>query len=422
MDRPPRLLFFTYAFPPARAIGAVRCWNIAKHLARHGWDVEVVTIAPELLADPQPSVDVRADCMREKIRLRPTGCDWCLLTGGWLKIPPWQPRSLARIARRAADWAGIDPTAGWISASERACESLRPGDVDAVFVSAPPYTGFVAAAHVARRLQAPLVLDYRDLWSLNPHYTNFASKKIRRREAKLLAAAQGVTVVSPSMAGCLRREFNFTKPLEVVTNGYDTEEFEGISPERFDDFAVVYAGRFYPPGRIAHPMVAAVAQANAGGAQKRPVRLHYFGSDGAHVEGVAAELGAGAWVVNHGIVPRKKVLAALLGANVAAVITTVEATATKAELGILTGKLFEALGARVPVLLISPSASDASRVIRENNLGAVFVGSETEAMARWLVQLRDEEPGVIGRSVDYSWPQLSTRLDDLFRGLIAEKK
>jgi len=104
------------------------------------------------------------------------------------------------------------------------------------------------------------------------------------------------------------------------------------------------------------------------------------------------------------------------------VITTVEATATKAELGILTGKLFEALGARVPVLLISPSASDASRVIRENNLGAAFVGSETAAMARWLVQLRDEEPGVIGRSVDYSWPQLSTRLDDLFRSLITGKK
>ena len=379
-----------------------------------------MTLDPGILQDPQPGVDVLADCAREKIKLRPTGCDWRFLAGDYLKQPPWQIRPLTRIARRIANAIGMEPTIGWANAAYRACKSLQPDEVDMVLATAPPYAGFNVGATVAHRLGVPLVLDYRDLWSLNPHYKRYATNKMRDMEANLLGIAQGVTVVSPSMAALVRSEFHFNKPIEVVTNGFDNEEFDDIKPEKFDDFAVVYAGRFYPPGRTAKPLVTAVAQANVGGKPKHPVRLHYFGSDGVHVEGAAAELGAGPWVVNHGNVPRKKVLAALMGAGAAAVITTVEATATKAELGILTGKLFEAMGARVPILLISPPTSDASRVVRENNLGRAFAGSEAMAMASWLVQLCNAKPHVSGHAEKFSWPQISAKLDAFLRDILAQ--
>jgi hypothetical protein len=89
---------------------------------------------------------------------------------------------------------------------------------------------------------------------------------------------------------------------------------------KFEDFAVVYAGRFYPPARTAEPLVAAVAKANSPRPGARPVRLHYFGPDVAHVEALAARFDAQAWVRPHGNVPRKQVLAALKGAGAASVI------------------------------------------------------------------------------------------------------
>src|SRR5688572_6713450 len=35
----PKLLLLVWSFPPAPAIGSVRTWNIAKHMARLGWEV-----------------------------------------------------------------------------------------------------------------------------------------------------------------------------------------------------------------------------------------------------------------------------------------------------------------------------------------------------------------------------------------------
>jgi glycosyltransferase involved in cell wall biosynthesis len=423
MNKNPKLLFFTFAFPPSRAIGAVRCWNIARHLARRGWEVEVVTPDAVLLASPDPGIHVASRCREEKIRLRPTDCNGRLLLGGWLRLRWWEPKLLSKIARRVVSMAGIDPTIGWVSAATRACGALVPGSVDMVFVSGPPYTAFTVAAKVAQRLRVPLILDYRDLWSQNPHYRELANSKVRRQEMELLAAARGVTAVSPSMAECLRNEFRLSLPVTTITNGYDASEFETIVPEVFDDFAIVYAGRFYPPGRTAQPLIAAVARANVGNSKKRPIRLHYYGPDQAHVNQLAVSLGATQWVKNHGVIPRAKVLAALKGASAAAVITTVEAKASPAEQGILTGKLFEAMGAQVPILLISPERSDASKLIHENGLGAAFSGTDVESMSAWLVRHNNTDKNSEARvgSHPFEWPQLSEKLDHFLRQFIGHE-
>lgn len=415
--RPSKLLFFAYAFPPCRAIGAVRCWNMAKHLARRGWEVEVVTINPGCLAEPETGLKIEQACEAEKIRLRFTPCAGRFLSGGWLKLKWWQPRLLAGIARRVAEFAGVDPTRAWVQAAQRACDSLRPGEVDAVFASAPPYTAFDAAANVARRLRAPLILDYRDLWSQNPHYGKFAKEKIRRHEAALLALARGATAVAPSMAECLRLGFDPGVPVSVVTNGFDAEEFAGVAPGSFDDFAVVYAGRFYPPARSAEPLISAVTQANQLRTGGRPIRLHYFGPDCRHLEMLSAAYGAQAWVKNHGNVARSQVLAALKGADIAAVITTVEAGATLAERGILTGKLFEAIGAGAPVLLISPHDSDAWRLVTEHGLGEAFAGTDSVSMARHLArQASALAANRLARAGEmFSWPRLAEKLDVFLR-------
>src|SRR5262245_57145112 len=55
--RRPKLLFLARSFPPVRGTARVRTWNIAKYLARLGWDVTVVTPLPSVwrnVDDPAP--------------------------------------------------------------------------------------------------------------------------------------------------------------------------------------------------------------------------------------------------------------------------------------------------------------------------------------------------------------------------------
>ena len=80
----PRLLLLAFAFPPSRAIGAVRGGNLAKQLARLGWRVTVATIDPGLLEDPDPAFpDMETWCRDAGIQLVPTGLDYRMLYRSW---------------------------------------------------------------------------------------------------------------------------------------------------------------------------------------------------------------------------------------------------------------------------------------------------------------------------------------------------
>ena len=417
----PRLLLLAFAFPPSRAIGAVRCWNFAKHLSRFGWEVEVVTLDPALLTDRDAATDISTLCREAKVTRRLTQHDWRFLMGGYLAPRWWEKgRLLQKVSSRLARAMWIGTEAGWTSAAWRACAGLHPGAVDVILASGPPYGAFVLAARLSAKLQAPFILDYRDLWTLSPHRQGVPPQWLVRREQRVLSAADGVLVVSEAMADCLQQRFGLASRPHLTTNGFDPEDFAGIQPAAFEGFAVVYAGNFYRPKRVIEPVLAAIrlANQNATGA-RRPIRLHYYGKETSYVKEAAKVVGAHLWTVTHGVVSREIVLAAMKGAGAAAVITSVEAHASPQDSSILTGKLFEALGAGAPVLLVAPPNTEVVRVVETSRRGRAFGGAQVAEMADWLRQLADgrvQSPG--WRIETYSWPLIAERLDGFLRPLI----
>lgn len=113
-------------------------------------------------------------------------------------------------------------------------------------------------------------------------------------------------------------------------------------------------------------------------------RFHYYGPHGEYVEQAADRAGIRDRVVSHGTVAHHVVLSALRGANCAVVITSVDDSVTPAKSGVITGKIFEALGLRVPILVIAPHGSDVESIVRVTGCGSVFSASETEGMAHFL--------------------------------------
>ena len=124
-DRKPKLLFLAYAFPPRNAAASVRLWNIAKHLARLGWDVMVVAIDPPLMRNPESPERITALLVQEGIRRLVTGHRWrCLSPNGlkyWDQNLGWLAGGVCRAVARNL---GIESSIGWVKPAEQVCSSL----------------------------------------------------------------------------------------------------------------------------------------------------------------------------------------------------------------------------------------------------------------------------------------------------------
>ncbi len=136
----PRLLFLACYFPPVQAIASVRTGNIARYLARLGWEVTVVT--------PDPSVWRNVeDCEKVSMELDAEGINRILTAHRWRCLVPdhlncWNQNLgwfAGGVCRTIARHLGIDRHVGWIKAVERACSSLSPKDVDVILASGSPF-------------------------------------------------------------------------------------------------------------------------------------------------------------------------------------------------------------------------------------------------------------------------------------------
>lgn len=422
--RAPQLLFLAFPFPPSRAIGAVRCANLAKYLTRLGWRVTVVTLDPRLLADPDPAVTDMAEawCRDAGIHRVLTGHDYRMLYGGALKGRWWErPAIIRKTAGRAVRWLGMDPGVGWVRPAVAACAQFRPGDFDVILASGSPFPAFEAARRLSQRLEAPMVLDYRDLWSAGPHAHRRMPVRIERAERALLRQAAGVWTVSAGMARCMEDRFGGGDKRSVITNGFDPDEFRDKVPTRFAQPTIVYAGAFYPPLRVIDPVLDAVGMANRRGLPNgQEMRLLYLGPHSGCVRAVAKEKNASQWLDDGGNVSRSEVLSALKGSLAAVVITSVQDTASPAVDSILTGKLFEAMGAHAPVLLVAPPGTDAAQVVLHTRAGRAFAGKDAAGMADWIRQLAGGAEGRPGSDVDaYAWPQIARQADSALRKAMA---
>ncbi len=419
----PRLLFLAYSFPPANRVGGVRAYNQAKYLTLRGWEVTVVTPHPSVWRRVEGQTEVRRALERAGIRFMLTGHRWRFLSEDSLagrggKIA-W---ATGGVGRRIARLLDVEREAGWAPEAESATAGLIPSDVDLVYASGPPFASFRIARRLSNRLGCPYVLDYRDLWSFNPHVRARRIATVQDEE-DLLRGAASVVVVSQGLRESLRERFGLHDRVHVVTNGYDPTSFEGVTPIQFGHFALVYAGVFYPPKRVIHPIMDAIRLLDGSGdARGRDWAFHYYGGHGQHVRESARARGVQPRVVLHGPVPRAEALSAIKGAGMAVVVTSVQDTASAEDRGIVTGKVFDAIGLGTPFLAVAPPGSDLDQIVETTGLGRRFSGTESEKIAAFLAEaMAGRAPGP-KRPEAYSWPLLVPRLDEILRVVLTQSK
>lgn len=420
LNKRPKLLFLARPFPPARYTACVRTWNIAKYLAKLGWDITVVTPFPSVWRHVDNIAEMEANLTHEGIRYILTGHHWrCLLPDHlncWNKGLGWFSGGICRqIARRL----GIDNGVGWINPAMRACSALTSQDVDVILATGKPFAAFMLAKRLSDRLGRPYVLDYRDPWTGNPHEALSSRAATFQKEARLLAASAAATVVSRSWGLAADHRFGLGSKLHVITNGYDLEELADIKPYEFGHFAIVYTGRFYPPKRVISPVMEALRRLKEiKHSQGSEWYFHYYGNQGNHVHQEAMRFGVAERVVLHGSVSRAEALSAVRGAKIAVVITSVANEVTMEDRGIVPGKVFEALGLKTPILLLAPSDSDAEAIAETTGLARSFTANDIEGMTSFLSDIIHGWSPEPKDCTAYDWTNIVKKMDSILRRVI----
>jgi glycosyltransferase involved in cell wall biosynthesis len=405
-----RVLFISFFFPPIKAIATTRTYNISKSLLNAGHEVHVVTVDDRQMSDSDletvPGFDEFIAC--RSLSLTKVRTTWPELYGGKPAQPrgpsgQWVMAQLRRLVFISLNLIGFDPMLPWAFNAWRTIKEMA--DLDLVLVSGGPFSSFVPAALLAKRLGVPLVLDYRDVWNGTPHGRIRLS--LRTLERRLIRQAGAVISVSPSclasILGGMRR------PGFVVTNGvsenvYQYQEFHSQPSEPF----IVYAGAFYPPKRSIDSFFAAFSLLQRKRKNKASIRFTYLGPSVDHVLTAAKAYRVEDLVDCIGIVPLDVSLKLQAQSLCTLVVATIDKYAVGADRGILTGKIFEAIELARNVLIISAENSDVRDVARAIPYAQCFTGNQAEAMATWLDDIADAPSLPVATRLNcFSWRILS---------------
>ncbi len=410
------VLFLAYHFPPnISSVAGVRGGNIALELAKNGWLVKVITPAAAILSKVDPIGQPLPS--HPNLEIIETGHDFPELAHWWVKERPGRFFKVAgKLGRGFCQALDFDYALGWIRHVKEAANAFKKGDIDLVLTTGSPYMTFNLAAQLASSLNCPYVLDYRDLWTNDPHH--FVKKPwIIHEEKRLLAEAGAVVIVSNGFKEKLAQTTGINK-ITVITNGYDSKLLNSIEPKSFSEPAFVYTGRFMPPLSTPLPIMAALAKLQQL-APEKPWKFHYYGQNGEIVEKAAQKYGLQSRVINHNIADRKECLAATKGARGSFVSISEKRWADTAERGIITGKIFEPLGLNTPVIAITPHDSEVAHIVQNTNGGRAFWAGEIAEMAAYLKELLSTDIKPQSHSTAYSWQELGKRYSNLLKEVIA---
>jgi glycosyltransferase involved in cell wall biosynthesis len=252
-----KVLVIAYSFPPV-AVRSTRVVKFVKYLSRFGWRPVVLTprrpYAPDMdhgLVDEVAAYPVTVYRTRS---FEPVGLIERLKGSRAVeRVHGGGARRLARLLR----WVRVncmipDYRIGWVPwAILAGWRIIRAERIDAIFVSAEPFSSLLAAVALKRLTGRPLVMDFRDEWTPWARYRDPEKLDVviafeRWLERRLVAAAETVVTVTPVLRDDFERRYPAMPGKFVcIRNGWDPDDFDGPPPPPGPGLTITHAGSLY---------------------------------------------------------------------------------------------------------------------------------------------------------------------------------
>ncbi len=370
-------------FPPAGGGGVARPLKLATHLPELG--IETHVLAPD---DPKwlhrdDELDIPPQARVHRVRyLGPRG-----------RLPAEELHGLSgsdRALRQAALFSRRlllpDEFVSWaLTAIPAARRIVRDEQIDVLVTTSPPASVNLIGAAVKQATGVPWIADLRDSIAANPdRRVDRLAVRVKERGQAVVARmvakrADAVVAVSDAIAEEMR-ELGADR-VEMIPNGCDFEDFEGLEYRRGERFRITHTGSFFGH-RDPKPFLTALAETDG------DVVARFVGglrsADRAFVE----SLGLGDRVEEISHVPRRSALQ--LQRDSEALLLLLPEAGGRGRT-VPSGKIFEYLAAERPILAAVPPDGVAAELVRRADAGVVVAPDDVPALraaitglhARW---------------------------------------
>lgn len=391
-----KVLIISYAWPPCGGIGVLRNLKIAKYLPQFGWQPIIYTalnadysiidrsnqrhVSPDTVLLRQPIIEPFG--VYKRLTNRPPNAPLVDLLNNHEQAP--------NLFHHLGVWVRSnffipDARSLWIRPSVRYLQQyLRQHPVDAIFTDGPPHTNTAIATHIKQRTGIPWLADFQDPWTQVDYYqqltlSRWADRRHRQMEQAAFAAADKMTVVSPTWAHDLQAIG--ARNVSVVYWGYDEEDFaEPPPPLHQPQFVVSHWGLL---GNDRHPdtllrVLATLCSEHTAFAQH--LQIHLAGAVDRHVKNSIEQYQLSPQTHYLGQIARQQ---ALQQQQQSAVLLLLLNKADNA-MGRIPGKLFEYLRSRRPILSLGPVGCDVQQLLEQTQSGANFAYDDADALKNWV--------------------------------------
>jgi hypothetical protein len=429
-----KVLVITYYWPPGGGAGVQRWLKFVKYLRNFGWEPIVYT--PKNPEWPVIDLTLEKD-IPEGITV--------------LKTRIWEPyKAYKRFVGREKD-DGIK--AGFLSEkknpsfSEKVSVWIRgnffipdarkfwvkpsvsflshwliENPVDIIVSTGPPHSMHLIALNLHEKYKIPWLADFRDPWTSIDFYHELklmkkSDLKHHKLEKEVLKKAERIVVISKGMAEDFRRVVD--REYYVITNGFDTEDTpkERIEPDK--KFSLAHIGAMVPARNPENLWKAIRELILEKSLNTTDLEIKLIGPVDYSVKDLLAKYELTNYTSFVPYLPHPEVIKIQQASQLLLLIIN----NTPNSKMVVTGKIFEYIASKRPILCLGPVEGDAARIISEAGSGITVDHNDLSAVKRAILnyyrQYKAGNPMTEGKSIEkYSRLNLTEQLSGIFTEMI----
>ena len=250
-----------------------------------------------------------------------------------------------------------------------------------IIMATAPFHSSIIAAYIASKItKTPYIIDLRDPWTTNPFsrekFIHSSSRIEESLEGTLFRSASKIICVHKNFIGPIKEKYSFLKEenFVVIPNGFDHEDFIDIEPIKYEKLSITHTGSFYQ-GRTPDSFIQALKIVEKHmRAFNAEWQINFIGTP--HYQN---EEKINTEIINFGVLDHKLTLKHMAGSDILLLIPGVGDST-------LTGKLFEYIAVKKPILCISKEGA-ASKLLKEMGIGLVADPENINEIAESIIFL-----------------------------------
>ena len=376
MSKPKRVLIITYYWPPAGGSGVQRWLKFVKYLVHENIEPIVYTAVEESYATLDSSLNSDLPDGLEVIRTKVFEPNKFFRASkkrnakseGFLNPNPSRLERLVLYVR--ANYFIPDARKYWIKPSiKHLTKYLKENPVDLIITTGPPHSLHLVGLALKKKFGTKWISDFRDPWSKIDYFhklpmTEKSFKKHEKLEEEVVKESDAVIVIGKSM----QQDFlKFNSNTHVITNGFDVS-YEAESNTRLDEkFSIVHIGMLNSDRnqRMLWEILSELKKERSDFA--KDLEIKFIGKACQEAKDQIKEFQLEEDLNDVGYIEHQYIHAHQQSAQVLLLLVNRVPTAK----GVITGKIFEYLIARRPILAIGPEDGDLAEILVKTKAGSI---------------------------------------------------